>query len=226
MIRLHAVVEGQTEETFVRDFLAPEFGTQGISMDAHRITTARRRLQVFRGGIVSYDQLKSDLVLWMKQDQRSDAWFTTMVDQYALPRDFPGYDFCIRHTDSIQRVECLEEHLHRDLSHRRFIPYLQLHEFEALLFSEPNRFQVEFPESSAEIQRLAEIRSEFQSPAHIDDRPDLAPSKRILNILPDYRKPVAGPRIAAQIGLSKLRQECPHFNQWIGRIQSAAATIH
>jgi hypothetical protein len=162
----------------------------------------------------------------MKQDQRSDAWFTTMVDVYALPQDFPGYDFCMRHTDPIQRVECLEERLYRDLSHRQFIPYLQLHEFEALLFSEAKRFEDEFPENPAEIQRLAEIRSEFQSPEHIDDRPGGAPSKRILDILPDYRKPAAGPRIAAQIGLSKLRQECPHFNQWIGRIQSAAATIH
>lgn len=223
MIRLHAVVEGQTEETFVRDFLAPEFGAQGISMDAHRITTARGRLQVFRGGIVSYHQLKSDLVVWMKQDRRSDAWFTTMVDLYALPQDFPGYDFCMRHTDPIHRVECLEERLDRDLSHRRFIPYIQLHEFEALLFSEPKRFEVAFPKRQAEIQRLAEIRSEFQSPEHIDDQPDRAPSRRILGILPDYRKPVAGPRIAGQIGLSKLRQECPHFNQWIARIQSIAA---
>jgi hypothetical protein len=222
MIRLHAVVEGQTEESFVRDVLAPEFGSQGIFVDVHRITTGRRRLQVFRGGISGYNQLKSDLELWMKQDQRSDAWFTTMIDLYALPNDFPDFDHCTRHTDPVHRVECLEERLHRDLSHRRFIPYIQLHEFEALLFSEPKQFETEFPRRLSEIHQLEEIRNEFPSPEHIDDRPELAPSKRILDILPDYRKPVAGPRIAGQIGLDKLRQECPHFNQWIARILAAS----
>jgi hypothetical protein len=223
MIRLHAVVEGKTEERFLREVLAPEFGAQGIFVDVHRITTARTKLQIFRGGVLGYGQLKNDLVQWMKQDQHSDAWFTTMVDLYALPQDFPGYDFCMRHTDPTQRVERLEEHLNRDLSHRRFIPYIQLHEFEALLFSEPRWFETVFPGRPAAIQRLEEIRMQFQSPEHIDDRPDLAPSKRILDILPDYRKPVIGPRIAAQIGLARLRQECPHFNQWIAKIESVAA---
>lgn len=223
MIRLHAVVEGQAEERFVCDVLASEFGAKGIFVDVHKITTGRKRSQVFRGGILGYAQLKSDLVKWMRQDQHSDAWFTTMIDLYALPQDFPGYDLCTRQSDPLQRVECLEERLYRDLSHRRFIQYLQLHEFEALLFSEPSRFEDVFPGRRTEIRRLAEIRSEFQSPEHIDDRPGLAPSKRILDILPDYRKPVVGPRIAAQIGLSKLRQECPHFNQWIGRILAGSA---
>lgn len=85
MIRLHAVVEGQTEETFIRDILAPEFGTQAVFIDVHRITTGRKRSKVFRGGITAYGQLKDDLVLWMKQNQNTDAWFTTMVDLYALP---------------------------------------------------------------------------------------------------------------------------------------------
>jgi hypothetical protein len=130
MIRLHAVVEGQTEETFVRDILAPEFGARAIFIDVHRITTGRRESRVFRGGITGYGQLKNDLVLWMKQDENPDAWFTTMVDLYALPPDFPDYDVCIRHHDPMQRVQCLEERLGQDLSHRRFIPYVQMHEFE------------------------------------------------------------------------------------------------
>jgi len=145
MIRLHAVVEGQTEETFVRSMLASEFGARGVFIDAHRITTRREKSKVFRGGISAYCQLKDDLVAWMKQDQNPDAWFTTMVDLYALPPDFPDYDICRRYSDPIQRVECLEERLGQDLSHRRFIPYIQLHEFEALLFAEPKRFEAEFP---------------------------------------------------------------------------------
>jgi len=73
------------------------------------------------------------------------------------------------------------------------------------------------------IQRLEDIRSEFESPEHINDRAEHAPSKRILDLLPDYRKPVAGPLIVRQIGLATLRKECPHFNRWIGRIESVSA---
>src|SRR5208283_3738942 len=96
MIRLHAVVEGQTEETFVRDVLAPELGVRNVFIDSHRVTTGRRRARVHRGGIVEYHQLKTDLSLWMKQDRHPDAWFTTMIDLYALPSDFPGYDDCAK----------------------------------------------------------------------------------------------------------------------------------
>ena len=223
MIRLHAVVEGQTEETFVRDVLGPEFGAQGVVVDVHRITTGRKRSRVFRGGLSGYNQLKSDLVLWMKQDRRPDAWFTTMIDFYGLPEDFPGYGDCVGCPDARERVECLEEHLNRDLSHRRFIPYIQLHEFEALLFSEPQKFESVFPDAPAVIQELAAIRNGFPTPEHIDDRPDLAPSKRILQLLPDYRKPVAGPLIIQQIGLPTLRRECAHFSQWIGKIEKAVS---
>ncbi len=154
MIRLHAVVEGQTEETFVNRILAPEFEAQGVSIDALQITTGRRGLYVYRGGIQSYNQLKNDLFLWMRQDQNPGAWFTTMVDFYALPKDFPGYRDCIARRDALEQVECLEEDLQADVSQPRFIPYLQLHEFEALLFSDIAKFEGVFPSEPEAIQKL------------------------------------------------------------------------
>ncbi len=220
---MHVVVEGQTEETFVRDVLAPEFGAKDVFVDVHRVTTRRRERRIFRGGISGYGQLKCDLMLWMRQDQRPDAWFTTMIDFYGLPEDFPGYRNCILHRDPVDKVECLEERLRHDLSHPRFIPYLQLHEFEALLFSEPRKFGGIFPGSPKVAEKLAAIRNAFPTPEHIDDRPDLAPSKRIVRLLPDYKKPVAGPLITQQIGLPTLRRECPHFSRWIGKIEQAAS---
>jgi hypothetical protein len=224
MIRLHAVVEGQTEETFVNNVLSPELGAQEIFVDVHRVTTGRLKRNVFRGGISKYGQLKTDLDLWMKQDQNPDAWFTTMIDFYALPPDFPGYDNCMRRGDAVKRVECIEEQMLSDLSsHRRFIPYIQLHEFEALLFSEPQKFEVAFPDRPRVTQKLTEIRNEFPTPEHINDGPDLAPSKRILSLLPGYRKPVAGLQVIQQIGLAKLRRECAHFNSWIAKIEKAVS---
>ncbi len=189
LIRLHAVVEGQTEETFVREVLALELGTKQLFVDAHRVTTGRRRGQRFRGGLTKYQQLKNDLVLWMKQDQNKDARFTTMVDLYRLPLDFPGFDVCKKQTAAFKRVQCLEQQFEADLSEQRFIPYIQLHEFEALLFSEVEKFGNAFPGRPKLISDLRAIKAQFDSPEHINDRPDLAPSKRILELIPEYEKP-------------------------------------
>jgi hypothetical protein len=223
MIRLHAVVEGQTEETFVNQVLVPVLADRNVVMDVRCVETGRKRSGVFRGGVTQYRHLKTNLTLWMKQDQKPETWFTTMVDLYALPDDFPGYADCRKHADPVVRVECLEEGLLADLSHCRFIPYIQLHEFEALLFSDPRPFENAFPSDPAVTQKLAAIRSQFPTPEHIDDRRDMAPSKRILAVLPDYKKTVAGVQIAQQIGLTALRQECPYFNQWIAKIEAVAA---
>jgi hypothetical protein len=124
----------------------------------------------------------------------------------------------------VQRVECLEEQLLADLEHRRFIPYIQLHEFEALLFSDPRQFEIAFPDNPGETDQLVAMRNGFPTPEHIDDHPDSAPSKRIVKRFPGYekQKSVAGPLILKQIGLTTLRQQCPHFNQWIQRIETAA----
>jgi hypothetical protein len=223
MIRLHAVVEGQTEETFVRDVLAPKLGEWSVFIDSRCVMTGRHRGVTYRGGITKYQKLRTDLVLWMKEDQQPEAWFTTMFDLYAMPDDFPGYRDCARLGDPVQRVECLEDRLLDDVAHRRFIPYVQLHEFEALIFSDPRQLEGSFPGNPGAIDQLITIRGEFPTPEHINDRPELAPSKRILRVLPDYRKPVAGPTILKQIGLATLRRQCPHFNRWIERIRMAAS---
>jgi hypothetical protein len=108
MIRLHAVVEGQTEESFVNTVLAPEFGSRNVFMDSHCVTTGRENSRACRGGLNKYQHLKTDLARWMKQDRQPEAWFTTIIDLYALPEDFPGFEDCRRRSDPTERVECLE----------------------------------------------------------------------------------------------------------------------
>ena len=218
MIRLHLVVEGQTEETFVRDVLAPELGQHSIATDVHRITTGRRRDRSFRGGFVKYDHLQNDLTLWMKQDRQEDAWFSTMVDLYRMPSGFPGWERSRTIPDPMERVRFLENEFLSDLQHRRFVPYIQLHEFEALLFADPEKFLVSFPEAQQEVATLEAIRRGVPTPEHIDDGEDTAPSRRVCALIADYTKPVNGPLIAAAIGLPKLRRECPHFGEWFERL--------
>jgi len=175
MIRLHAVVEGQTEETFVNAVLAPELAPPGVVLDAHRVTTGRLKNRTFRGGFVKYGHIRKDVDLWMRQDDHPESWFTTMIDLYAL------------------------------------------------LFAEPRKFDVAFPDATSKIDDLVSIREGFSSPEPIDDGFDTAPSRRILQTFPGYKKTVAGPEISAQIGMACLRRECAHFDAWIAGVERLAS---
>jgi len=124
-MRLHFLVEGQTEETFVRTVLAPELGATAIYCDAHRVTTGRKGAKLYRGGLVSFAHLRRDLELWMKQDRAADAWFTTMIDLYKLPSDFPRLPESRRELDPYKKVEILEEGFSTCIEDPRFIPYIQ-----------------------------------------------------------------------------------------------------
>ena len=231
MIRLHVLAEGQTEETFVNEILAPELGAHNVFADSHRITTGRRHGRLSRGGSVIYEHLARDLVLWMKQDQNPESWFTTMVDWHRLPNDFPGQSAAARQLPAHGMIGHLEAELATDIARRldqlpvsrRLIPYIQMHEFEALLFSDPTAFLEAFPDDQTLVEQLGIIRGEFESPEHINHGDATSPSKRILAIVPDYQKPVAGVLIARRIGLPKMREECRHFDDWITRIMASAA---
>ena len=228
VVRLHVLVEGQTEEGFVNRILRPELARKNVFADAHRITTGRRHGRTDRGGFVDYRHLAQDLTMWMKQDQNPDSWFTTMVDLYRLPATLPGGVGAGNEKDPVARVCRLESALRDDVRRLlerlpvsdRFIPYVQLHEFEALLFSEPRAFREAFPGNEALVQAVTDIRSRFATPEHIDDGPQTAPSKRIVDLVRSYQKTVAGLLIAERIGVATLRTACPHFHDWVSALES------
>lgn len=217
MVRLHVVAEGQTEEQFVKHVLAPSLWPHDVIPDVHCVTTGRRR-----GGLVKYAHLRRDLSLWMREDQNRDACFTTMVDLYRLPLDFPGYAHSRRSADALLRAGHLEAELAKDLAHPRFVPYIQVHEFESLLFADLAKFAVAYPDRSSEITTLLAIRKEFTSPEHIDDGDQTAPSKRILSVLPEYDKVRGGYQIALAMGIETMRRECSHFATWLRTLESLA----
>lgn len=220
--RLHFIVEGQTEETFVNRVLIPQLATRSVWAKVRCVMTSRKRGIKYRGGLDSYARAKRDIVLWMKEDQNDDAFFTTMFDLYALPNDFPGYESAHRKTDPRQRVTALENAILQDLAHRRFVPYIQLHEFEALLLADPKELEWEYLEHDTAIQNLVNMVSTFASPELIDDGNETAPSKRIIKQIPEYEgmKASAGPIVAEKIGLPKLRSKCPHFDEWLCRLET------
>jgi hypothetical protein len=233
MIRLHVIAEGQTEEEFVNSVLSFHLGTFDISTDVRCVETGRRRAnprvgqpaRIYRGGLIDFPRARKDIILWMKEDQNDDAYFTTMFDLYALPEDFPGFSDARKQADPYRRVSELESAFGTDISHRRFIPYIQLHEFEALILSDPTKFIPRFVEHADKIDDLVAICSGVASPELINDGAESAPSKRIIKYIPDYAgsKASAGPLIAKRIGLESIREKCPHFSNWVERLEKLSA---
>jgi hypothetical protein len=227
-VRLIMVVEGDTEEAYANQVLKPFLAQRSVYVKASRVTTkGRRGGHLAQGGGRSYAHWQNDLTTWMKQDQGHDVWFTTMLDLYGLAGfvdAFPGYEAAQEHRDPYKRVEVLEEAWKADIGHWRFIPYLQLHEFEALILADPQKLDWFFieEEDQEEIAALVEMVAKEGPPETINDRPEHAPSKRIIQRLPVYddEKPRAGPLVADKIGLSVLRGKCPHFGEWLSKLES------
>ena len=221
MIRLHVVAEGQTEQRFVQDVLTPHLASFGVFVDVRCVMTSRDGPHFYRGGLRDYGKPRWDITAWMKQDSNTDARFTSMFDLYALPEDFPGYAEAKREVDPYSKVARLEERLAEDISDPRFIPYIQLHEFEALLLADPRKLDWEFLEHGAAIESLVKL-TEDRNPEEIDDGETTAPSKRIIAAIPEYegRKPSAGPIVAEKIGLATLRERCRHFDDWVTRLEA------
>jgi hypothetical protein len=225
--RLHITAEGQTEERYAQRALVPHLGYLGdrqVVADVRCVKTGRKRDTDYRGGVLDYRKARLDIVQWMKENDNTDSFFTTMFDLYALPEDFPGYAEALRETDCYRRAAVLEKAMEDDLAHRRFVPYIQLHEFEALLLADPSSLRSEYLEHEAGIAQLIALTAS-RNPEEINDGPDTAPSKRIILQIPAYRhqKASVGPLVAAKIGLETLRRRCHPFNDWVTRLESLSA---
>lgn len=220
MIRLHIIAEGPTEELFVRNILTDHLGYFNISTDVHCVTTNEKLKK--RGGTVKYEKLKREIICRLNHDKKPDARFTTMIDLYALPEDFPRFEEAQQKSDPYEKVACLETGLLNDINDHRFIPYIQLHEFEALLLTDPTKFAGFFLEQEYEknIEELVAMTQGFDRPELINDGAETAPSKRIGKVILRYEKvkASAGFLIAQEIGLERIRAKCPHFNEWLSKL--------
>lgn len=221
MIRLHVVVEGQTEEAFVNRLLAPALAERGVFADACLIGVPGHK-----GGNVRWERLRKDLLHLLLGDRSSYA--TTMFDWFRRGPDFPGGDLSSMR-ETVQKRRALEDAMMEGLREacpevmHRFIPYVQMHEFEGLLFADTEAFaRGVFNHDLASGFRT--IREEFSNPEEINDGPDTAPSKRISKLFRDhgfkYQKVVFGELAAAEIGLPTIRRECPNFHEWVCRLES------
>lgn len=206
MIRLAVVVEGRTEEEFAKQVLT-------MHLVQYNVLTVPRILGQTgqSGGDVSIGRLANDMA---QMSYHFDA-VTTLVDFYGFRR---------RPTDDVNELERLIDEAYARAPHRRLrddrvFAYVQMHEFEALLFSDVRALGRAAAASLDAERELAEVRDQFASPEDINDRSDTAPSKRITNAMPGYDKVLGGSLAAEAVGLEAMRGECPRFAAWLARLE-------
>ena len=219
VIRVYVLCEGQTEESFVKELLSPYFFHNDIILIPIICLTKREYSGLkYKGGVSKYAKIKKELIMLCKS--HPSEYVTMMFDFYRMPIDTSGFN-SIPHFGNliINKAIYVEDKIKQDIKEMNFIPNILMHEFEGLLFSSPEAFS--YCNLSIDIlEQLHEIRNEFESPEHIDDGIDSAPSKRILALHPAYNKVADGINIAKDIGITKIISECCHFAAWLRKIMS------
>ncbi len=199
---------------------SPPQAPSGYFINASVRVTDRKRSRVFRGGMPNYPKIKNDIKGWLSED--SEAYLTTFFDFYGLTNDFPGYKEAVSKRTVAQKLSCLEESFYKDIDNMRLIPYIQLYEFEALLYSNPSILDetMQIDSFKSKLNQLNEIINAYASPEEINNNPNTAPSKRLLNLYEGYEKITHGCDAAELIGLSSMRTKCDLFNQWLNTLEA------
>ena len=195
-------------------------------ISAHIIGNARQRDR--RGGIKPWPAVRKEILNHLRQD--AGCLVSTMVDFYGLPQSgagaWPGRKaaaisaYSVK-ADSVENalLADVSKHMGKGFNPNRFVPYVMMHEYEAMLFSDCVAFDrgIGHPALASQFQT---VRDAFGSPEEIDDSPQTAPSKRVENLVPRYNKPLFGTLAALEIGLEAIRRECPHFRSWLARLEA------
>ena len=222
---IHILCEGPTEQGFVNEVLRPYLKENGVTSVKSVIVSTNKKLNA-QGGMSSYTHARTDLNLMRLSNPDSSSeshFFTTMFDLYALPNDFPGYEEAKKIVEPYAHVNALEQSLSNAVNDKRFIPYIQLHEFEALLFCGIEYIVKMYPKCKSRCEQLTKDLKKVGNPELIDNGPSTAPSKRIIKAIEGnnkykYNKPATGKSVTNEIGIDVLRAKCPHFNEWIEQL--------
>ncbi|RTK98657.1 MAG: DUF4276 family protein [Lysobacterales bacterium] len=223
MIQVIIIAEGQTEETFVRDVMAPALVASSIFLTTRLVKVAGGG----RGGALSYERVWKFLRNTLREC--ASTYVSTFFDLHKLDTAFPAHAGSLKISDSGRRAGHLEGAFHADVIARtgcrpdRFIPHIQPWEFEALLFSDLAALTGTETSWARHLPALQKIRSGFAHPEQINGGQATKPSAR-LGLLrnPGFHKVRHGPLAAGRIGLQRIEAECPHFAAWLQRLRTLA----
>jgi hypothetical protein len=225
MNRVLIIVEGPTERAVIEQVLAPHFGKRNLSLHAKVLGKPGHK-----GGIRSFEAVRKEVSALMNQEPRS--FVSTFFDYYGLPATWPGISAAqgkpaqdkARLVETAM-LETIRSSLAESDNPNRFLPYIQMHEMEALLFANPSMMASAFerPDLASSFSEIVRQCGECEE---IDDNPNTAPSRRIAGLFPGYRKGASllahAPIIISRIGVDAVRQACPHFSDWLSKLEQLA----
>ena len=220
MNRIIIICEGQTEQEFCNTLLQPYFNNQNITLQAPLIKKTM-------GGIANWNVLKREIETYLRREK--DVLVTTLIDYYGI-KDSHGFPLWAEKqaiADKNQRLDELEAAMLADVDANlrpRFVPYMQLHEFEGLLFSDKQAFYTTFYDNElVDKAYLEQTFANFNNPEMINGGVETSPSHRLERIIYGYKKVLGGCCLAEAIGLEKMRQKSPRFDNWLKRLETNIA---
>ena len=221
MKKIFIVTEGQSETNFVNRVMAPYFAGRCILIP-NTVTTKidNRHGKTYKGGVANYNQIRNTLLKTLANASRNEnSYVSTMFDFYRLPTDVPGVTDTAGINDPYKKVEFIERKILEAEGYdgKLFFPYIELHEFEAMLFSDVTKLEETYFEYDlTALKQCVELQS---NPELINNGPETAPSKRIINCINCFDKANTGVDVLEKIGIENIAGKCRHFAEWMKRIE-------
>lgn len=222
MLEVIIACEGQTEREFCRSVLKPYLASKGINLSGKLVGKPGNR----RSGIRPWNTYRDDMIRTARENPLRHVGF--LVDYYGMPISWPGRAEAENATilDRGKKVE-VAVRVNLDSLGSRFHPCVQLHEFEALLFVNPEitalslSIAAPYLDHETIADQLAKIKEQSQGNVEqINDSVSNAPSKRLRKIVPGYDKVAYGVTCTSDVTVDALRLGCPWLNRWLSEIES------
>lgn len=221
MKNFRIVTEGQSETNFVNRVMAPYFAGRCTLIPITVVTkTDNRHGKIYKGGIGNYGQIRNTLLKTLANASKNpDSYVTTMFDFYRLPTDVPGVAEAEKVDDPYKKVEIIEREVQRmeGYGEKFFFPYIELHEFEAMIFSDITKLEETYFED--DLTALKECVKAQSNPELINNGADTAPSKRIMDCIGSFDKANVGVDVLGKIGIENIAGKCRHFAEWLRCIE-------
>jgi len=202
---VYVCCEGQTETMFVRNYLSQYMGQFNISMKPIILNPNEKTGQ--KGGISKYSSAKKEITIRSKEHK--NEYVTTMIDYYGFP---------FNQVETIEKgkdPETWERIIQDDIGQPNCIFHFDVHEFESILFVDPEAFRIY---GKKVVEKIAEIRMEYPNPETINSRYESCPSRRLMGMIDGYGKVMSANQLMANLDIDSIRRVCPHFNKWIQQL--------
>lgn len=220
MKNIAIVVEGQTEEAFVKQILQPglgdEFVIEPIVVQTSRAASGRKQ----KGG-GTWRHYERDIRSLLGQSHRSLV--TTMLDFYGYPTDGPGRNCCTGVHNPRVCVRHRAAAMTSVINNHRILPFILLHEFETLIFAAAADSSSVLGDSYVASCLKSHVTTVSGDVELLNDSPSTSPSHRVRQCWPGFSKTIDGIAVIEEAGLESLIPHCPGLSSWLTHLNDCSS---